>query len=60
MTFFIDPFRWLDLERATCLHKMICKSPSEINLHEMCHMMFLVRTSAKTLSEASFVFESQS
>lgn len=53
----ITLFRWLDLERATYLYRMVCKKPNELSLNEICHVMFLVRTNAKTLTEASYLLE---
>ncbi|XP_065216015.1 uncharacterized protein LOC135842467 isoform X2 [Planococcus citri] len=49
--------RWLDLERATFLHKIVCKKYNQFNLSEKSHLMFLVRTNAKLLTEASYLLE---
>lgn len=46
--------RWLDLERATVLHGLI-QSRVELSVYDECHLMFLVRSSAKTMSEASAI-----
>lgn len=44
--------RWLDLERATVLHGLV-RSRADLSVYDECHLMFLVRSSAKTMSEAS-------
>lgn len=44
--------RWLDLERATILHGLV-RSRVELSAYDECHLMFLVRSSAKIMSEAS-------
>lgn len=46
--------RWLDLERATVLHGLI-RSRVELSVYDECHLMFLVRSSAKTMYEASAI-----
>lgn len=46
--------RWLDLERATILHGLV-RSRVELSVYDECHLMFLVRSSAKTMCEASAV-----
>lgn len=46
--------RWLDLERATVLHGLI-RSRVELSVYDECHLMFLVRSSAKTMCEASSI-----
>jgi len=54
--------RWLDLERATVLHNII-RTQGLWNIHltvyEEYHLLFLVRTCAKMLCEASLLFESE-
>jgi hypothetical protein len=49
--------RWLDLERATILQGLV-RSRVELTALEECHLLFLVRTSAKTMCEASFLLDS--
>lgn len=44
--------RWLDLERATVLHGLV-RSRVELTVYDECHLMFLVRSNAKIMSEAS-------
>lgn len=46
--------RWLDLERATILHGLV-RSRADLSVYDECHLMFLVRSSAKTMSEASAI-----
>lgn len=46
--------RWMDLERATVLHGLI-RSRVELSVYDECHLMFLVRSSAKTMCEASAI-----
>ncbi|KAG4073102.1 hypothetical protein HA402_009521 [Bradysia odoriphaga] len=46
--------RWLDLERATILHGLV-RSRVELSAYDECHLMFLVRSSAKIMSEASAI-----
>jgi len=54
--------RWLDLERATVLNNLI-RTQGLWNIHltvyEEYHLLFLVRTCAKMLREASLLFESE-
>ncbi|PSN47609.1 hypothetical protein C0J52_04558 [Blattella germanica] len=50
--------RWLDLERATILHGLV-RSRVELSALEECHLLFLVRTSAKTMCEASLLLDSE-
>ena len=54
--------RWLDLERATVLNNII-RTQGLWNIHltvyEEYHLLFLVRTCAKMLCEASLLFESE-
>ncbi|KAJ9579553.1 hypothetical protein L9F63_004738 [Diploptera punctata] len=49
--------RWLDLERATVLQGLV-RSRIDLTALEECHLLFLVRTSAKTMCEASFLLDS--
>lgn len=56
--------RWLDLERATVLHRLVCAraaaGPSHrLAIPQQSHLLFLVHTSAKTMSEASQLLEAQ-
>lgn len=54
--------RWLDLERATVLNNMIRTQGLwniNLNVYEEYHLLFLVRTCAKMLREASLLFESE-
>lgn len=46
--------RWLDLERATVLHGLV-RSRVELTVYDECHLMFLVRSSAKIMLEASSI-----
>jgi len=54
--------RWLDLERATVLNNMI-RTQGIMNIsltvYQEYHLLFLVRTCAKMLREASLLFESE-
>ena len=54
--------RWLDLERATVLHNLIRTQGLgniQLSVYEEYHLLFLVRTCAKMLCEASLLFESE-
>lgn len=51
--------RWLDLERATVLHGLV-HTRVELTAFEECHLLFLVRTSAKMMCEASILLDSDS
>jgi hypothetical protein len=51
--------RWLDLERATVLHGLV-HTRVELTVFEECHLLFLVRTSAKMMCEASVLLDSNS
>lgn len=51
--------RWLDLERATVLHGLV-HTWVELTAFEECHLLFLVRTAAKMLCEASVLLDSNS
>lgn len=46
--------RWLDLERATILHGLV-RSRVELSVYDECHLIFLIRTSSKTMSEAATI-----
>lgn len=49
--------RWLDLERATVLHGLV-RTRAELTVFEEWHLLFLVRTNAKMMAEASLMLES--
>lgn len=54
--------RWLDLERATVLNNLIKTQGlchTELTVFEEYHLLFLVRTCAKMLREASMLLDSQ-
>ncbi|CAH0720200.1 unnamed protein product, partial [Brenthis ino] len=44
--------RWLDLERATVLHGLV-RTRVQLNVFEQFHLMFLVRSTAKAMCDAS-------
>lgn len=44
--------RWLDLERATILHGLV-RSRVQLSVYDECHLIFLIRTSSKIMSEAA-------
>ncbi|KAL4707587.1 hypothetical protein ACJJTC_001632 [Scirpophaga incertulas] len=48
--------RWLDLERATVLHGLV-RTRVQLNVFEQLHLMFLVRSTAKAMCDASFLLE---
>lgn len=48
--------RWLDLERATVLHGLV-RTRVELTPFEECHLLFLVRTNAKMMCEASLLLD---
>lgn len=48
--------RWLDLERATVLHGLV-RTRVQLNVFEQLHLMFLVRSSAKVMCDASVLLE---
>ncbi|KYN05394.1 hypothetical protein ALC62_03679 [Cyphomyrmex costatus] len=50
--------RWLDLERANVLHALI-KTKAALTVIDEYQLLFLVRTSAKIMSEASMLLEEQ-
>lgn len=49
--------RWLDLERATVLQGLV-RTRAELTVFEEWHLLFLVRTNAKMMAEASLLLES--
>lgn len=50
--------RWLDLERANVLHALV-RTRSTLTLLNEYQLLFLVRTSARIMSEASILLERQ-
>lgn len=50
--------RWLDLERANVLHALV-KTKSALTVIDEYHLLFLVRTTAKIISEASVLLDEQ-
>ncbi|XP_050678775.1 uncharacterized protein LOC126975037 isoform X2 [Leptidea sinapis] len=48
--------RWLDLERATVLHGLV-RTRIQLNVFEQLHLMFLVRSNAKAMCDASVLLE---
>ena len=48
--------RWLDLERATVLHGLV-RTRVQLNVFEQLHLMFLVRSNAKAMCDASVLLE---
>lgn len=44
--------RWLDLERATVLHGLV-RTRIELTVYDECHLMFLVRSTAKIMNDAA-------
>lgn len=51
--------RWLDLERATLLHGLV-RVRSDLSAYDECHLMFLVRSNSKIISEASLLLSNLS
>ncbi|XP_030764574.1 uncharacterized protein LOC115888854 [Sitophilus oryzae] len=49
--------RWLDLQRATVLHGLVC-ARVQLTVYEECHLLFLVRSNARMMSDASMLIES--
>lgn len=49
--------RWLDLERATVLHGLV-RTRVQLTVFEECHLLFLVRSTAKMMCEASVLLDS--
>ncbi|XP_015598904.1 PHD finger protein rhinoceros isoform X2 [Cephus cinctus] len=50
--------RWLDLERATVLHALV-RARAPLTVTDEYHLLFLVRTSAKMMCEASILLDRQ-
>ncbi|XP_060801412.1 uncharacterized protein LOC106137033 isoform X2 [Amyelois transitella] len=48
--------RWLDLERATVLHGLV-RTRVQLNVFEQLHLLFLVRSTAKAMCDASVLLE---
>lgn len=48
--------RWLDLERATVLHGLV-RTRVQLTVFEECHLLFLVRSTAKMMCEASLLLD---
>lgn len=48
--------RWLDLERASVLHGLV-RTRADLSVFEECHLLFLVYTNAKVLTDASVLLE---
>ncbi|GJQ86222.1 hypothetical protein Trydic_g8923 [Trypoxylus dichotomus] len=49
--------RWLDLQRATVLHGLVC-TKVHLTVYEECHLLFLVRSNARMMCDASMLLES--
>ncbi|CAH1119341.1 unnamed protein product [Phaedon cochleariae] len=49
--------RWLDLQRATVLHGLVC-ARVQLTVYEECHLLFLVRSNARLMSDASLLIDS--
>lgn len=49
--------RWLDLQRATVLHGLVC-ARIQLTVYEECHLLFLVRSNAKMMCDASLLLDS--
>jgi hypothetical protein len=45
--------RWLDLSRATALRSLAGCNKSELTIYDECHLIFLIRSSSKTMLDAS-------
>lgn len=50
--------RWLDLERANVLHALV-KTKTALAVIDEYQLLFLVRTTAKIISEASILLDEQ-
>lgn len=50
--------RWLDLERATILHALV-RTRAPLTITDEYQLLFLVRTSAKMICEASILLDEQ-
>lgn len=51
--------RWLDLERATVLHALVRSARAQLTCTDEYQLLFLVRTSAKIMCEASLLLDRQ-
>lgn len=49
--------RWLDLQRATVLHGLVC-TRVQLTVYEEYHLLFLVRSNARMMCDASLLLES--
>ncbi|XP_023013744.2 uncharacterized protein [Leptinotarsa decemlineata] len=49
--------RWLDLQRATVLHGLVC-TRVQLTVYEEFHLLFLVRSNARMMCDASLLIES--
>lgn len=49
--------RWLDLQRATVLHGLVC-TRIQLTIYEECHLLFLVRSNSKMMCDASLLLDS--
>ncbi|KAK5649960.1 hypothetical protein RI129_000989 [Pyrocoelia pectoralis] len=49
--------RWLDLQRATVLHGLVC-ARIQLTVYEEYHLLFLVRSNAKMICDASLLLDS--
>ncbi|RZC32961.1 uncharacterized protein BDFB_008575, partial [Asbolus verrucosus] len=49
--------RWLDLQRATVLHGLVC-ARVQLTVYEECHLFFLVRSNSRMMCDASLLLES--
>lgn len=49
--------RWLDLQRATVLHGLVC-ARVQLTVYEECHLLFLVRSNSRMMCDASLLIES--
>lgn len=49
--------RWLDLQRATVLHGLVC-TRVQLTVYEESHLLFLVRSNARMMCDASLLLES--
>lgn len=49
--------RWLDLQRATVLHGLVC-TRVQLTVYEESHLLFLVRSNARMMCDASLLIES--
>ncbi|KAJ1525900.1 hypothetical protein ONE63_009089 [Megalurothrips usitatus] len=46
--------RWLDLERATVLHRLVCAKESQrLAIQQQSHLLFLVHTNAAAMADAA-------